>query len=143
MGSIVYITQAAKYSRISPSSLPACVGDQGETLAECWVKYSHTISSLCCVLSLPYRFWNTTTGCALEKIDTGSQVCNLSWSRNVNEIVSTHGYSQNQVVVWKYPTMTKLVTLTGRHCLFSTPHGFYWLEQCAFSQSVTKWAGRA
>ncbi|MEW5316347.1 MAG: hypothetical protein WDW38_007726 [Sanguina aurantia] len=59
------------------------------------------------------RFWNTTTGCALEKIDTGSQVCNLSWSRNVNEIVSTHGYSQNQVVVWKYPTMTKLVTLTG------------------------------
>lgn len=28
---------------------------------------------------------------------TGSQVCNLSWSKNVNEIVSTHGYSQNQV----------------------------------------------
>jgi hypothetical protein len=24
------------------------------------------------------------------------QVCNLSWSRNVNEVVSTHGYSQNQ-----------------------------------------------
>lgn len=65
-------------------------------------------------LGVSHRFWNTTTGCALEKIDTGSQVCNLSWSRNVNEIVSTHGYSQNQVVVWKYPTMTKLATLTGR-----------------------------
>jgi hypothetical protein len=25
-----------------------------------------------------------------------AQVCNLSWSRNVNEVVSTHGYSQNQ-----------------------------------------------
>ena len=25
-----------------------------------------------------------------------AQVCNLVWSRNVNEIVSTHGYSQNQ-----------------------------------------------
>lgn len=24
------------------------------------------------------------------------KVCNLVWSRNVNEIVSTHGYSQNQ-----------------------------------------------
>lgn len=43
----------------------------------------------------------------------GSQVCNLSWSKNVNEIVSTHGYSQNQVVVWKYPSMTKTATLTG------------------------------
>ena len=41
------------------------------------------------------------------------QVCNLSWSKNVNEIVSTHGYSQNQVIVWKQPTMTKLATLTG------------------------------
>lgn len=37
----------------------------------------------------------------------------MSWSKNVNEIVSTHGYSQNQVIVWKYPSMTKLTTLTG------------------------------
>ena len=44
---------------------------------------------------------------------TGSQVCNLAWSKNVNEIVSTHGYSQNQIIVWKYPSMNKLATLTG------------------------------
>ena len=44
---------------------------------------------------------------------THTQVCNLVWSKNVNEIVSTHGYSQNQVVVWKYPGMTKLVSSTG------------------------------
>merc|ERR1712232_1446055 len=49
----------------------------------------------------------------IEVIDTGSQVCNLLWSKNVNEIVSTHGYSLNQIVVWKYPTMEKIVTLTG------------------------------
>ena len=30
-----------------------------------------------------------------------SQVCNLMWSKNVNEIVSTHGYSLNQIIVWK------------------------------------------
>lgn len=59
------------------------------------------------------RFWNTATGTQLSSIDTGSQVCNLLWSRNVNEIVSTHGYSQNQIVVWRYPTMTKLATLQG------------------------------
>jgi len=41
------------------------------------------------------------------------QVCNLMWSKNVNEIVSTHGYSLNQVIVWKYPSMQKIATLTG------------------------------
>nr|POE61462.1 protein fizzy-related 3 [Quercus suber] len=42
----------------------------------------------------------------------GSPVCNLAWSKNVNEIVSTHGYSQNQIMVWKYPSMTKTI-VTG------------------------------
>ncbi|EPZ34524.1 WD40 repeat-like protein [Rozella allomycis CSF55] len=59
------------------------------------------------------RFWNTITGSSINAIDTGSQVCNLAWSKNSNEIVSTHGYSQNQVTVWKYPSMTQLATLTG------------------------------
>lgn len=27
--------------------------------------------------------------------------------------MSTHGYSLNQVIVWKYPTMEKIATLTG------------------------------
>ncbi|KAG2838687.1 Protein FIZZY-RELATED 2 [Phytophthora cactorum] len=59
------------------------------------------------------RFWNTQTLTALPFVDTGSQVCNLMWSKNANEVVSTHGYSLNQIIVWKYPTMTKLATLTG------------------------------
>ncbi|KAF8085904.1 hypothetical protein N665_0643s0031 [Sinapis alba] len=59
------------------------------------------------------RFWNTTTNTHLSSIDTCSQVCNLAWSKNVNELVSTHGYSQNQIIVWKYPTMSKIATLTG------------------------------
>jgi len=59
------------------------------------------------------RFWNTTTQKQLGAVDTGSQVCNLVWSKNVNELVSTHGYSQNQIIVWKYPNMSKVATLTG------------------------------
>lgn len=59
------------------------------------------------------RFWNTTTNTRLNCVDTGSQVCNLVWCKNVNELVSTHGYSQNQIMVWRYPSMTKLATLTG------------------------------
>ena len=48
-----------------------------------------------------------------KSVDTGSQVCNLAWSINSNELVSTHGYSQNQIVVWKYPSMQQVVSLTG------------------------------
>ncbi|MCO5577173.1 hypothetical protein L7F22_030997 [Adiantum nelumboides] len=59
------------------------------------------------------RFWNTAANTQLNCVDTGSQVCNLVWSRNVNELVSTHGYSQNQIVVWRYPAMSKLAMLTG------------------------------
>lgn len=54
------------------------------------------------------RFWNTANGNQLNHVDTGSQVCNLAWSKNVNELVSTHGYSQNQIMVWKYPTLSKV-----------------------------------
>lgn len=49
----------------------------------------------------------------LNHVDTGSQVCNLVWSASVNELVSTHGYSQNQISVWQYPSMTQIATLTG------------------------------
>jgi cell division cycle 20-like protein 1 (cofactor of APC complex) len=43
------------------------------------------------------RFSNCLTGQGINCIDTGSQVCNLAWSKNCNEIVSTHGYSLNQI----------------------------------------------
>ena len=35
------------------------------------------------------------------------------FSKTVNELVSTHGYSQNQVTIWKYPDMTKITSLSG------------------------------
>lgn len=59
------------------------------------------------------RFWNTLNSSCVNAIDTGSQVCNIAWSKTSNELVSTHGYSLNQVVVWRYPSMTKLATLSG------------------------------
>jgi cell division cycle 20-like protein 1, cofactor of APC complex len=59
------------------------------------------------------RFWNLQTLTQIDCIDTGSQVCNLMFSKNVNELVSTHGYSLNQIIVWRYPSMQKMATLTG------------------------------
>lgn len=59
------------------------------------------------------RFRNTLTGTTIKTVDVGSQVCNLMFSKTLNEIVSTHGYSHNQINIWKYPKMEKVATLTG------------------------------
>ncbi|XP_036596335.1 fizzy-related protein homolog [Trichosurus vulpecula] len=59
------------------------------------------------------RFWDTLTRQPLQSVNTGSQVCNLAWSRHSNELVSTHGYSENQIVVWRYPSLTQVAKLTG------------------------------
>lgn len=63
------------------------------------------------------RFWNGLSGSMLSEWDTGSQVCNLMWSKNSNELVSTHGYSgglvSNQICIWRYPTMSQVATLNG------------------------------
>ncbi|KAF7295227.1 WD-REPEATS-REGION domain-containing protein [Mycena indigotica] len=63
------------------------------------------------------RFWNTISGAMLNELDTGSQVCNLIWSLTSHELVSTHGFSsttaQNQICIWKYPTLNMVASLTG------------------------------
>ena len=59
------------------------------------------------------KFWNTSSGAMLNSIDTGSQVCSIVWSRHQRELCSSHGYSENQLILWKYPSMTKIKELTG------------------------------
>ena len=59
------------------------------------------------------RFWNATTGVQLNSIDTGSQVCALQWSPLEKEILSSHGYAENQLCLWKYPTLTRMKELKG------------------------------
>lgn len=59
------------------------------------------------------RFWNCNTGTCFSTIDTKSQVCALQWSTTYKEFISGHGYANNQLVIWKYPSMTKVAELTG------------------------------
>ena len=42
-------------------------------------------------------------------------MCNLLFSRTSNELVSTHGYSLNQINIWKLPNMQKIKTLIGHN----------------------------
>ncbi|PQQ19224.1 cell division cycle 20.2 cofactor of APC complex [Prunus yedoensis var. nudiflora] len=59
------------------------------------------------------KFWNTHTGACLNSVDTGSQVCALQWNMNERELLSSHGFTQNQLTLWKYPSMVRIAELTG------------------------------
>jgi cell division cycle protein 20 (cofactor of APC complex) len=73
------------------------------------------------------KFWNTQTGVCINSVDTHSQVTSIQWSTNYRELISSHGYSQNQLIVWKYPTMEKVCELSGHEsrilCTSRSPDG--------------------
>ncbi|CAG7853141.1 Protein FIZZY-RELATED 3 AltName: Full=Cell cycle switch protein CCS52B [Serendipita indica DSM 11827] len=85
------------------------------------------------------RFWNTVSGAMLSEVDTGSQVCNLAWSKTSQEIVSTHGYSstsgQNLICLWKYPSMEMVASLSGH------THRVLYLAMSPDGQTIVTGAG--
>ncbi|XP_036206295.1 cell division cycle protein 20 homolog isoform X1 [Myotis myotis] len=72
------------------------------------------------------RIWNVCSGACLNAVDAHSQsalcciytipspqVCSILWSSHYKELISGHGFAQNQLVIWKYPTMVKVAELKG------------------------------
>ncbi|KAJ3681626.1 hypothetical protein LUZ60_014199 [Juncus effusus] len=59
------------------------------------------------------KFWNVNTGACLNSVETGSQVCGLLWNKNERELLSSHGLTDNQLTLWKYPSMSKMTELHG------------------------------
>ncbi|XP_053928824.1 cell division cycle protein 20 homolog [Cuculus canorus] len=59
------------------------------------------------------RFWNVCSGACLGNVDAHSQVSSILWSTNYKELISGHGSEENQLVIWKYPAMSKVTELQG------------------------------
>lgn len=55
------------------------------------------------------KFWNVSNGACLNSVDTKSQVCSLLFSKNHKELISAHGFANNQLTIWKYPSMIKQI----------------------------------
>jgi len=53
------------------------------------------------------KFWNVNNGTLMKSVDSKSQVCSLLFSRHYRELISAHGFANNQLTIWKYPTMVK------------------------------------
>lgn len=89
------------------------------------------------------KFWNTSTGACLNSVDTGSQVCSLLWNKNERELLSSHGSGQNQLTLWKYPSMVKMAELTGHTSrvlfLAQSPNGCTVASASAGDETVRFW----
>jgi cell division cycle protein 20 (cofactor of APC complex) len=59
------------------------------------------------------KIWSTVTGDCISSVETGSQVCALEWNKYEHELLSAHGYVDNQLTLWKYPDMTKVTDYIG------------------------------
>lgn len=59
------------------------------------------------------KIWNVNNQTKINDVDTNSQICNMLWSRNTDEIVTSHGYSKFNLTVWDYPTLDPIAILKG------------------------------
>ncbi|CAG9318884.1 unnamed protein product [Blepharisma stoltei] len=59
------------------------------------------------------KLWDVAKGVCSKTINTGSQVCALEWNKHDMELLSAHGFADNQLTVWKYPQMQKLGDVKG------------------------------
>lgn len=88
------------------------------------------------------KFWNTHTGACLNSVETDSQVCGLLWNRNERELLSSHGYIQNQLTLWKYPSMVKVAELHGHTSrvlyMAQSPNG-YTVATAAGDETLRFW----
>ncbi|KAI0465295.1 hypothetical protein LJB42_000523 [Komagataella kurtzmanii] len=64
------------------------------------------------------HFWNTATGCKVNSLDAGSQISSLHWgysNTTGREIVATHGYPNNSISIYSYPTLHKTGVINDAH----------------------------
>ncbi|XP_033242689.1 cell division cycle protein 20 homolog [Drosophila miranda] len=59
------------------------------------------------------KLWSVSDGSLIKSFDSKSQVCALLFSGHYKELISAHGFADNQLTIWKYPMMAKQADLTG------------------------------
>uniref|UniRef100_A0A3Q4BTS1 CDC20/Fizzy WD40 domain-containing protein n=1 Tax=Mola mola TaxID=94237 RepID=A0A3Q4BTS1_MOLML len=101
-------------------------GGAGSQSVHCWNEHQGAVKALAWCSWQPnilasgggtsdrrIRIWNVNSGSCISSLDTQSQISSMVFAPNYKELVSGHGYAHNNVVIWKYPSLTKVVELNG------------------------------
>jgi cell division cycle 20-like protein 1 (cofactor of APC complex) len=88
------------------------------------------------------KVWNTINSNLVHEVVTGSQVCSMVFSKTVNEVATGHGFVDNQVIIWKVPTLSKVAMLEAhmQRVLYLTisPNGQY-IASGSGDQTIKIW----
>ncbi|TFK71153.1 WD40 repeat-like protein [Pluteus cervinus] len=59
--------------------------------------------------------WNSTTGARLHTLKAPSQITSLIWAPHRKELLSTHGYPTNSIMLHAYPSMERVAEIRDAH----------------------------
>ncbi len=59
------------------------------------------------------KFWDSITGDCIKSYQTESQICSMLFNPLEKELISSHGFTTNQITIWRYPTMEVVAELKG------------------------------
>lgn len=60
------------------------------------------------------KIWSVNNSTSpVQSIDTGSQVCDMIWNKENNQILTAHGYNGEIMHVWQFPSMDRIGSLRG------------------------------
>ena len=97
-----------------PAPLHSLTSHQAAVKALAWCPWqSNILASGGGTADRTIKLWNASNGQMVSSTDTKSQVCSLVWAREYKELVSSHGYVNNEIIIWKYPTMERTAELMG------------------------------
>jgi hypothetical protein len=68
------------------------------------------------------KLWNVNTKSLEKSVYTGSQICEVLYFPEINEVVTAHGFSSNNIGVWTPTGLQKIAELSGHskrvlHCV--------------------------
>lgn len=61
------------------------------------------------------KIFNSDNGKILSCATTTSQICNIFWNKDYNEIVATHGFTDYHISLWRASDLRKLSTINVNH----------------------------
>ena len=59
------------------------------------------------------KMWDSATGECVKSFQTESQICAILFNPHEKELISSHGFTSNQITIWRYPSMESVAELKG------------------------------